>query len=74
MNAFPFVTEIQRTESGIGEQHFGESGMSLRQWYAGQALATVHPSTADYYGPDGPEIIARDAFMIADAMIEEGNK
>ena len=74
LNAFPFVTEIQRTESGSGEQHFGEPGMSLRQWYASMALTILDRRHPDYSGPDGPHAIAVDAFAIADEMISEGGE
>jgi len=58
--AFPVVSD-----------EFGHySGMSLRDWLAGQALVGVlvkgHP---DYHGPDGSLIVAADAYSIADAML-----
>jgi hypothetical protein len=48
-------------------------GMSLRQFYAGQAL----PSTMEQAMREritDPRMIAKAAFVIADAMIEEGAK
>ena len=72
MNAFPFVTEIQRTESGSGERHLGDSGMSLRQWYAGQALAGL--SAIENFVERHSGKIPGWAYEFADAMIEEGNK
>ena len=58
--AFPFNTEA--------EYHFG---MSLREWYAGQALGGI---LADPASTAEPEIIAAVCFRYADAMIEEGKK
>lgn len=43
-------------------------GMTLRDWFAGQALSAV-ASSERYYGDDGPENIAQDAYLIADAML-----
>jgi len=45
--------------------------MSLRQWYAGQALAAVYDN-GGRYGPEGMKQVAEYAFKIADAMIAEG--
>jgi hypothetical protein len=39
------------------------TGMTLRDWFAGQALANVD------HDPDLPEIAARAAYRIADAML-----
>ena len=38
-------------------------GMTLRDWFAGQALATCHP--------DSPQKLAWWAYQIADAMLAE---
>ena len=45
-------------------------GMSLRDWFAGQALATVN-GAAGSYGPDGRKQIAENAYAMADAMLAE---
>ena len=37
---------------------------TLRDWFAGQALAHI------YYDPDLPEVAARAAYALADAMME----
>ena len=48
---------------------WAESGMSLRDWFAGQALAAL---IAHYEGQDGSmDGIPIDAFQYADAMIEQ---
>ena len=47
------------------------SGMSLRDWFAGQALAgLIH----DGYGHVFTEDIANDAYSYADAMLAARNK
>jgi len=55
------------------------SGMTLREWYAGQVLPSVHKEMMDYISenscPDNwRQGIAEDAHRIADAMIAEGCK
>ena len=50
--------------------HGGHEGMTLRQWYAGQALAG---SNWDKTGLD-EKGVAELCFVIADAMLAEGAK
>jgi hypothetical protein len=58
-----------------------EQGMSLRDWFAGQALAALiakHPPLAPTTD-DGPEfgvpaLAARGAYLYADAMLAERQK
>ncbi len=48
----------------------GERGMSLRDYFAGQALAeTAHPATTG-----DAERAAKQAYAIADAMLKEREK
>ena len=53
----------------------GQDGMSLRDWFAGQAISGLAPlfydSAPDADNPDGddPEQIARTAYLLADAML-----
>lgn len=47
-----------------------DAGMSLRDWFAGQAIS---PMLVQAYGQT-PDILARKAFEIADAMIKERRK
>lgn len=44
-----------------------EYGMSLRDWFAGQAAGGL---CAHHHGPPSWENIARDAYIVADAMLK----
>lgn len=50
---------------------FANCGMSLRDWFAGQALAGI---LADHEYNPAPDVIAEDAYDIADAMIARRSK
>ena len=51
-----------------GQVEFGTRGMSLRDWFAGQALIAIPHIGC---GSDlEPEQIAHDAYKIADAMLK----
>lgn len=65
-HAFPLPPMPAGVSSGGGLQH----GMTLRQWYAGQALADV----VGHVGINNPQMIAEKVFAIADAMILEGHR
>ena len=69
--AFPRVGE------GFGNPRYDAAGMSLRDYFAGQALpAVITATSAGQHRPmrdDGLDLVrsmARDAYEIADAMIE----
>ena len=49
-------------------------GMTLRDWFAGQALAGIH--ARDYFDPGlaSPEQRARICYLDADALLAERNK
>ena len=48
------------------DTNYFDGGMTLRQWYAGQALAGI-----DVNG-NRPNDLAKELFRVADAMIAEG--
>lgn len=56
--------------AGCDEAHF-ELGMSLRDWFAGQALAGI---VAEHDYSKNWDWAASRAYAYADAMIEERNK
>lgn len=59
-------------------QHADVRGMSLRDWYKGQALAAMSPdmllSVGRMFRPEDAVTCAATAGMIADALIAEGRK
>jgi hypothetical protein len=58
--------------SGFNTTVFQE-GMSLRDWFAGQAINGLidHEGIASHLNAD---IAARNAYMLADAMLQERSK
>lgn len=58
--AFPYPQTIGKTILG----------MSLRDWFAGQALQVIH-SDGGRYGPEGMEQVAKYAYAMADAMLKK---
>jgi hypothetical protein len=80
--AFPDAVAV----SPSGDAYYGTSaGMSLRDWFAGQALINVQgtnpnlpdsPASARFW-PESHELARRQAtwaYMVADAMIAERDK
>ena len=47
-------------------------GMTLRQWYAGMALQGFMAAYTKPKANLNPELVARDAFIFADAMLTAG--
>jgi hypothetical protein len=69
--AFPIAVPDQRFPDGQPiQQGFFESGMSLRDWFASQAINTV---LAQAYGST-PEILAAKTYELADAMLAAREK
>lgn len=66
--AFPF-----QTVSPNGDPYSPESGMTLRDYFAGQALSGMCASETEY-GIYVPEAASVRAYRFADAMIAERNK
>jgi hypothetical protein len=72
--AFPYPAVVSQ-----GEQHWpGHNGMTMREWYAGQALAGLiaNSDLADLMKSTGlaTEKAAEVCFALADAMIAESAK
>lgn len=68
--AFPSDERIYGSE-GTVMQKIEHRGMSLRDWFAGQALAGImacDPALAD--GKYEPNIVARSCFELANAMLK----
>lgn len=69
--AFPLVIE----EDGCLTQV--HHGMTLRDWFAGQALVAIVQTCKDDFrevGEDFPQMFARKAYACADAMLEARGK
>jgi hypothetical protein len=64
--AFPF-REIGLREAGIAVQHFS-AGMTLRDWFAGQAVSGFAAS-AFSFGDWDEAVLARLSYQLADAML-----
>ena len=55
------------------ERYLGHNGMTLRDWFAGQALTIVYCRFVNGSDPT-PDDLALQAYAIADAMIAERAK
>lgn len=62
--AFPF-----NEKHDDGSHYYSNAGMSLRDWFAGQALAGMLAYTGSYGLGNGPGETAVRAYEIADAML-----
>lgn len=60
-SAFPSLHEL-------GDIAYTQGGMTLRDWFAGQALAGII-AHADKFGSLAPTIAAEAAYEAADAML-----
>ena len=59
------------TETGITNAPESEHGMSLRDWLAGQAIAGRASPELQWPSSDRYQMLAADAYAIADAMLKE---
>ncbi len=76
------MSDKPHNEAAFPTYRYGCDGMSLRDWFAGQTLAGMlaHPQ-ADYApfgnpssGIAGTDMLAREAYRLADAMLAERSK
>jgi hypothetical protein len=79
--AFPtHPYEVRDADGNLIERSYGEAGMSLRDWFAGQALACLGAAIPYVVGLRGatpeqmPKMLAAGAYEIADAMLFEARK
>jgi hypothetical protein len=67
----PAFPQTDLTAYGMGPAETNNGGMSLRDWFAGQALAGLMSNcTGDGLSTWLPESAAFRAYTIADAMLE----
>ncbi len=72
--AFPRpYSEILNDDGGKLQQFADEDGMSLLDWFAGQALIS-HVAASNRIGTVTAEECAEASFIIAEAMIEESER
>jgi uncharacterized protein YodC (DUF2158 family) len=65
------MADIKDGGPAFPHQGYSHQGLSIRDWFAGQALAgliVVHPQV------NGLDALAVDAYRIADAMLAEREK
>lgn len=72
--AFPIGTKTTHKDHYSGTEYpdeYGyESGMSLRDWFAGQALVGILASYANEHHVAQAEACAMEAYLRADAMLK----
>ena len=59
--------------TGKAPRKIDGAGMTLRQWYAGQAISCI-ANDSDYTNQYWPKNVAEDAVRLADALIAELDK
>lgn len=67
--AFPNTPDMMQS-ANLG---FDGAGMSLRDWFAGQAISTLINKCEDSYGAWTPSNVAAGCYAVADAMIAARN-
>jgi hypothetical protein len=76
--AFPRIQEVQSTPAG--GQYFGPMGMSLRDYFAAKAMASIVAATVGTFDGGESEFHAASAntagqsYIIADAMLAAREK
>lgn len=64
--AFPEIGNV-----GYGSEWQNESGMTLRDYFAAKALVAIYAGIPDAVG--SPREMAKNAYVLADAMLEARN-
>lgn len=67
--AFPSPPTFVPAEGGVVAASHGSGGMTLRDWFAGQALNAMIATRLAGLRPDDLAPFARDSYLIADAML-----
>jgi hypothetical protein len=70
--AFPVCYQHENLETGEKEVTAAFHGITMRDWFAGQALA--NRNIEDHCGPNWAIRVAEQAYRIADAMLAEREK
>lgn len=64
-----------RTGEGFGNPRYDEAGMTLRDWFAGQAVIGIMSTAGAFERTDRRiDMVARKAYEFADAMLAERAK
>ena len=66
--AFPYEIDLPNGD-GSETTHYS-MGMTIRDWFAGMAMQGLLASTKT----NSAQVIAKDAYIIADAMLAQRNK
>jgi len=69
-----YIPDCENPETHPQREFPGHPGMTLRDYFAGQALAGTLAQGGVLMSGKYPESAARDAYGFADAMIEARNK
>jgi hypothetical protein len=68
--AFPVEIQVSKMSDGsLKAERVGTPGMSLRDWFAGQALALIDGNLSRREANLSHEAIGKEAYAIADAML-----
>jgi hypothetical protein len=73
--AFPHIVEYKGSDCGGIVPH---GGMTLRDYFAARAMQAILPQYEDVFNddtqaegePSFPELLAKDAYIMADAMLK----
>ena len=67
--AFPVADDVCQVRRAEGTEVL--SGMSLRDWFAGQALSAIVAYAPRQSAEVGPVFLSKEAYALADAMLKE---